>query len=482
MKKKFLYVILAILILFVGFYIGSLIKERDYQNKINFRKEFRSKKNVEISKSRNNAIINAVDNVSPAIVSIKTTFKDKNHSSNFYNEFFENFFGKNPYQKREKMSLGSGAIISKKGHILTAYHVVENADEIVVTLPNGRNFKAEILGSDQINDISLLKIDGNNLSFVEMGNSDSIMPGEWVIALGNPFGMMVSDPQPTVTVGVVSAIMRTINMEDDVSCDKIYGVIQTDAAINPGNSGGPLVNADGEIIGVNNSIFSTSGGSQGIGFAIPINNIRKSINDIIEYGEIKRGWLGIVIEDIPYSVKKKYQLDRSQGVIVKEVYNNSSAEKAGIEAGDIILSFNDSSVKNKKWWNGYKMRLSPHEKINLQIWNGEKDVGIEVKPDEFNYKTILKQFGIIEIENLKYKDLIDHNLRNQKGIIVKKVKRKSILYNKGMRENDVIRQIQGCSIYSRSQLKEILYQNMYNNKFVFIIERSGYLYKVEVEL
>lgn len=476
---------LAILIILIGFFAGLIFKK--YNPNISFLSESNKndiKKNEEIYQKRSGAITNAVGKVSKGVVSIKTYYEKSNPNLDLYRKFFERFFGVKPFRKnRERISLGSGAIISKKGYILTAKHVVENADKIQVTTPDGRKFEGKILGIDILNDLALIKIDGNNLPVIKMGDSDHLLSGEWVIAFGNPFGLMVSDPQPTVTVGVISAKMRTIAVEDSNRCvNKIYGVIQTDAAINPGNSGGPLVNANGELIGINNSIFSTSGGSQGIGFAIPINSAKKSIKDIIKYGEVRRGWVNFKIKDIPFSVKEKYNLKQHHGAIVTEIGDNSNAKKAGLEKGDIIVEFNDEFVKNKKWWQGYLVRLSPNKKVRLKIWNGKKEKVISFYPQKYTLENYLKNLGIEKIKNLTYQETLDYNLRNEKGLIIKKISNNSVASRKKIAKNDVIRMIENCKIHNKKDLNEILLKHLYDDSITMVIERNGYLYQVELDM
>ncbi|TYB31693.1 MAG: PDZ domain-containing protein [Candidatus Mcinerneyibacterium aminivorans] len=484
-KINFKNFFLAALIIITGILAGILFKT--YNSRVPFFSENTENsldENIQITEERSGAIANAVNKVSSAVVSIKTYCNKSNPNLNLYRKFFERFFGVEPFEKnRERISLGSGAIISDKGYILTAQHVVENADKIEVNLPDGRKFDGKVLGMDILNDLAIIKINGDNLPVIKMGNSDNLQSGEWVIAFGNPFGLMVQDPQPTVTVGVISAKMRTITVEDTNRCfNKIYGVIQTDASINPGNSGGPLVDAGGNLVGINNSIFSTSGGSQGIGFAIPINSAKKSIEDIIKYGEVKRAWLNLKIQDIPYSVKEKYNLKNHHGVIVTEIGENSNAAAAGLEKGDIITEFNSLFVKNRKWWQGYLVRLSPAKKVNLKVWDGKEEKIVSFYPKEYNLDNYLESLGIVKIKNLTYQETLDYNLRNEKGLIIKKIRNNSLVSNKKIKENDVIRMVENCKIHTKKDLNEILLKHLYENHIRMVIERNGYLYKIEMDL
>ncbi|MEO0117026.1 MAG: trypsin-like peptidase domain-containing protein [candidate division WOR-3 bacterium] len=316
-----------------------------------------SESQKEIANSRRNAIVIAAQKVSPAVVSITVT-QIKIVSSPFYSpfsdpfwsDFFRDFFPQRRF-KEEVRGLGSGVIISPDGYIVTNAHVVEMATEIKVTLPDKREFSGRIIDLDQEKDLALLKIEGKNLPYAELGNSDDLMIGEWAIALGNPFGMLIQDAKPTVTVGVISALNRTISSE---RVGRTYeNMIQTDAAINPGNSGGPLINANGEVIGINTFIFTHAGGSEGIGFAIPINTVKKFVLEAKEQKpeetpeEIETK-LGITVSNINRALKKKYRLTTDQGVVVVRVKPNTIGEAIGLEEGDVIILVNNQKPNNAR--------------------------------------------------------------------------------------------------------------------------------------
>lgn len=263
----------------------------------------------------------------------------------FFQKFFDDFFGGLPEQEYKQRGLGSGVIISKEGYILTNEHVVDNADKLTVKLSDGREFQAEMKGTDPRSDLAVIKIDADNLPVVELGDSDEVKIGQWVLAVGNPFGFALENPEPTVTMGVVSALHRSLGRS--VSGNRDYSdLIQTDAAINPGNSGGPLVDLSGRIIGINVAIFSTSGGYQGVGFAIPVNTARQIISRLIEGKKILYGWLGVNIQNLDDNLAKYFSLKNKEGVLVAKVLADSPAEKAGIKEGDIIVKFNGEDVKN----------------------------------------------------------------------------------------------------------------------------------------
>ena len=309
----------------------------------------------DIASTRRIAITRSIEKVSPAVVGINVTEVREIQNQNPFG--FDEFFGGDPMfqqyfgrkQKQEIKGLGSGFIISEDGYILTNDHVAGKASKVVITMTNGKKFDAKIIGSDPTSDVALLKIDGNNFPFVELGNSDDLIVGEWAIAFGNPFGLFDINSKPTVTVGVISNINVNLGLQDD----KVYkGMIQTDAAISSGNSGGPLVNGLGQVIGINSTIYSTAqngrgAGSIGIGFAIPINKVKKVV-DALKNGGIDRNfWTGLRISQIDDRIQRYLKLDSKEGVVVMEVYPSSPANSAGIEPGDVIMSINGELIKSE---------------------------------------------------------------------------------------------------------------------------------------
>jgi serine protease Do len=304
------------------------------------------------SHSRRTAIAFAAQRVGPAVVTVTVTQVRVVRTGPylaFHDEFFEQFFREYfPYREYRQpyQSMGSGFIVSNDGYILTNDHVVRGAEVIQVTLPDGRAFPARFIGEDATYDIAVLKIDAqDDLPAAPLGRSDDLIIGEWAVAIGNPFGFLLSNSEPTVTAGVISATRRDIRQSADQP--SIYKeMIQTDAAINPGNSGGPLVNALGEVIGMNTFIFSKSGGSVGIGFAIPIDTARRVMDELIQYGSVRRVWVGLRIQEITPVLAQYLKLRSRDGVIVSFVEPGSPAEEAGVRRGDVILSVNGTAVQN----------------------------------------------------------------------------------------------------------------------------------------
>lgn len=277
-----------------------------------------------------------VKSAAPAVVNISATRESAPSGLDQFDgrevpEFFRRFFGELPQQQQPRPSAGSGFILSRDGYVLTNYHVVQGADEIVVALSDRRELVATMIGADTLSDLALLKIDADNLPTVKLGNSDKLEVGEWVVAIGSPFGF-----EHSVTAGIVSAKGRSL---PDPTNGNYVPFIQTDVAINPGNSGGPLFNLDGEVVGINSQIFTRSGGFMGLSFAIPVDVAMEVVDQLKESGEVSRGYLGVLIQRVDRDLAESFGLDRAAGALVTKVFQASPAEEAGIQEGDIILEF-----------------------------------------------------------------------------------------------------------------------------------------------
>jgi serine protease Do len=301
---------------------------------------------AELPSSRRNAIVTAAQRVSPAVVSVSVvatrTVRADPFAGMLRDEFFDRFFPPMEYQEKIP-GLGSGVIVDPSGIVLTNGHVIRNAEEVKVTLGDGRQLPARILGTTDLYDLAVLKVDGRNLPTAPLGNSDELVVGEWAIAIGSPFGYLLNDTQPTVTAGVVSATRRDIKSE--VTTSGMYkNMIQTDAAINPGNSGGPLVNADGEVIGINTFIFTQGGGSIGLGFAIPINLARRILQEIRTYGRVRTAWPGMTLQPVTPYIAQRLGFRDLGGMVVSRVESGGPAARAGVRVGDRIRKVNGQSV------------------------------------------------------------------------------------------------------------------------------------------
>ena len=302
----------------------------------------------EVDASRHTAITRAIESVEPAVASISVVQIQDVYNPFTRDPFFDFFFPERS-RKREVHSSGSGVVISPDGYVLTNYHVIENATEVIVTLPGGEEFEAEIIGTDYITDLALLKLNGRNFPYATLGDSYDLIIGEWVIALGNPFGLFDISKQPTATAGIISAV----DMDFGPQKGRVYkDMIQTDAAINRGNSGGPLVNSMGEVIGINTFIYTASQfteGSIGIGFAIPINLAKDIAEELKVSGKVDRSFsTGLAVERLTTEVAKYLNVPFTKGVIVVEVEAGSNAEKAGVEIGDIISAVNGQKINSSR--------------------------------------------------------------------------------------------------------------------------------------
>jgi serine protease Do len=358
------------------FFSQKIILSQNDKNSLDISAE-KSEVNDAVNNSRKNAITETVKLISPAVVGINVTaVQQVNPFSSFFNNdpFFQQFFG----QQEKVKELGSGFIISPDGYILTNDHVAGNASEITVTLTNGKEYKAKLIGTDHSTDICLLKIQGNNFPYVKFGNSDGNMIGEWVIAFGNPFGLFTLNDKPTVTVGVISSTGLNLEPLDN----RFYlDMIQTDAAINGGNSGGPLANSVGEIIGMNTLIYTNGGsGNIGLGFAIPANKIKKIIAQLKDKGKVDRNFdIGLNIQDIDDGIAKYYKLESSRGVIVNQVIPNSPASRAGIQDGDIIIQLDKYLINNQQTLIGAFQQFTAGETVTLKILRNNKETTKQMK-------------------------------------------------------------------------------------------------------
>ncbi len=337
-----------------------------------------------ITKSRETAITRAIEKVGSAVASINV---EQHISSVSFDPFFGFMFPRDIYPMK---SSGSGVVISPDGFVMTNHHVIQNADKITVTLSGGDEYEAEIIGSDETSDLALLKLSGSNFPFVELGDSDNLLIGEWVIALGNPFELFSVSNKPSASVGIVSAIDMDFGMQQS---GKVFqDMIQTDAAINPGNSGGPLVNALGEIIGINTFIFTDYDhfrGSVGIGFAIPINSAKKIAEELRVKGEIDRGYsTGLVVQSVTRSISRYMDIPFLKGVIIIEVGKGSPADKSGLEPGDIILTVNNESVNKPSDIRTVILEndLRSGDKISLEIFRNKQYKNIKMKLGKYKLK------------------------------------------------------------------------------------------------
>ncbi|MBW1967330.1 MAG: DegQ family serine endoprotease [Deltaproteobacteria bacterium] len=394
----------------------------------------------------------------------------------FFNDpFFERFFGPH-FQPRRRMprkfqqrGQGSGFIISKDGYILINNHVVGDADLIKVKLSDGREFKAKVIGTDPQSDVAVIKIDATNLPVLRLGDSDKLEVGEWVIAIGNPFGL-----SQTVTVGVVSAKGRS-----RIGINDYEDFIQTDAAINPGNSGGPLVNIHGEAVGMNTAIFSRSGGYMGIGFAIPINMAKAIKDQLLKKGKVTRGWLGVVIQDIDEELAKSFGLEKTEGVLIAEVSEGSPAEKAGLKQGDIILRLNGKKVDDLGELRNKIALTAPGTKVKLEVLRENKRRTIQVTIGEqpagrtigMAQHEILGKIGLV-VQDLTEELAKQFGYRESQGVLVAEVEPGSPAARVGIRPGHLIEEVNRKRVHNMDEFVRALAQSKKTKSVLFRV-RDG---------
>lgn len=381
-----------------------------------------------------------------------------------FERFFEDFFGEIPEREFKQQGLGSGVLIDKEGYILTNEHVVSDADKITVTLSDGREFKAEIKGTDKRSDLAVIKVSGTNFPAAPLGDSDKLRIGQWVVAIGNPFGFALQNPEPTVTSGVVSALHRSLGR---VAGDRDYGdLIQTDAAINPGNSGGPLVNLKGEIIGINVAIFSTSGGYQGIGFAVPSNSAKRIVSQLIEGKKITYGWLGVTVQNLDEKLMNYFGLSEKKGVLVSQVMAGSPAKKAGIKEGDLILKFNAVETNNVTTLLKAVGDSEAGKKVKAALMRDKKPLTLEVevgaRPENFEEQLSTpkaEEESSAYWRGLRVREITQELARRyrlglSRGVVVVGVQPNSPADEAGMMDGDIILElnktyIDSIAVYNR---------------------------------
>ena len=429
--------------------------------------------NDEVSKQRANAIVVTAQRISPSVASI-TVVQTKVVSaapffSPFADDFFRDFFPER-YYRQQIRSLGTGLIISPDGYIVTNEHVVSNAALINITLPDSRQFEGRVIAADVTHDLALLKIDVNDLPYAQLGDSENLMIGEWVVAFGNPFGFMLEDTRPTVTVGVVSALNRSIKSTRE---DRIYkNMIQTDAAINPGNSGGPLVNILGEVVGLNTAIFTSGGGSEGIGFARPINDVKKFINEAREHGRVRIPWFGVWMKEITPDSAESMNIQK-YGVLVSGVDDKSGAQRAGIKEGDRIISVNDRIIARMADWNRFVSSVYVGDRLDITLVREDDTLQFDFVVEEFKQTDLLKTKVVvygIHIQDITERLARQYNLVYKEGVVVTEVEPNSVGNKVGIDPGDVILMVGNIRIHNKTDFKQA---SRYQRDMSIIIDRNG---------
>lgn len=438
-----------------------------------------------IDVSRRNAIVRAAEKVGPAVVSLSVIqVVQSRGSSPFGNDLWDFFFLPPPRRERRVLSLGSGVIINPEGYILTNDHVVGGAKEIRVTLINGEEHPGRLIGSDPVTDLAVVKIMADSsIAFPNavLGDSDDLIIGEWAIAIGNPFGYLLDDPKPTVTVGVISATERDIKPERGQKAT-YRKMIQTDAAINPGNSGGPLVNALGEVIGINSFIFTSSRGSEGVGFAVPINRAKLVINDLLRFGEVVKAWIGLQVQTITPAIAQSLELSRERGVVVSSIGENSPASKSGLKAGDVLVSVGDLEVESLADWEEVESYARADRALGVTVQRGNKDLSVVVVPEEIPLRTAPRRTDKFGLHLAEITPAVANymRVRNTDGVVVLGSEESSWATGWQLYEGDIIRQIGKKRIRNLDEYFEIMSALGHGYRVVFMIERAGDIFFVQV--
>ncbi|RMG69827.1 MAG: DegQ family serine endoprotease, partial [Nitrospirae bacterium] len=470
-------ILLILLILLIGFLLGGLtyytIFERLNRPLINSYAPPRVSNSL---KETNRDFADVVRVVSPSVVNISTIrrFDGSGDSQGGFFDFF-NPFHRGPGRFREQ-SLGSGVIVSDDGYIITNNHVVEQAEEIRVTLIDRRSFKAKIIGVDPKTDLALIKIDETGLPTIPWGNSEELRVGEFVLAIGNPFGL-----SHTVTMGIVSAVGRA-----NVGIADYEDFIQTDAAINPGNSGGPLVNTRGELVGINTAIFSRSGGYQGIGFAVPSNMVRMVMEQLRKKGRVIRGWLGVTIQELTPELASEFGIKRAEGALVSDVLKGSPADRAGIRRGDVIIRFDNHDVKNVSMLRNLVAQSPIGSEKTIEIIRKRRLKKLTIRvaelPREFNdlsNEVLTESLGDNPLYGVTVTDITPAIARQigvsvkEKGVVVVDVAVDSPAREAGLKKGDIIQEVDSRTIKDYDEWKDALSSIEKKDTVLILINRRG---------
>lgn len=420
----------------------------------------------------------AISEAKKSVVNISTQKKVTNNMMNhpmfndpLFKQFFGDLYNNMPKDKIER-SLGSGVIISKDGYIITNNHVIEGADKILVSLPNNskKEYEAKIIGKDPRSDLAVIKINHNNLPYAKLGNSNDLMVGDIVFAIGNPFGVGES-----VTQGIISALNKT-----EVGINDYENFIQTDASINPGNSGGALIDSRGALIGINTAILSRTGGNHGIGFAIPSDMVKKITKILIEKGSVERGFLGVGIQDVTENLSNLY--NGKSGAVLVSLDKNSAAAKAGLKVWDLIIAINNKTISSASELKNTIGSFSPNEIINVTYIRNKKEYSTKIKLDKTQDEKIA-QNQITNSKNTNY-GLNVENITNQmrqmyrlpnhiNGVIIMSVEENSKAQKAGFQEGDIIAQIEDVIINNISDFNNSMSKYKNATKRILVYQRGG---------
>jgi serine protease Do len=418
-----------------------------------------------VNGQRRTAITDAVQKVSPSVVTVQTEVVQRVAAS-----AADFFFGTQSGQQVQA-GIGSGFIIREDGVIVTNAHVVSGASKISVALRDGTSYPAKLVGIDEQNDLAVLKIDAKKLPVATLGTSRDLMIGEWAIAIGNPFGFILGNTEPSVTAGVISATGRNLTARGEGQ--GVYvDMIQTDAAINPGNSGGPLVNALGEVIGVNSSIYSPSGGSVGLGFAIPIDRVKRVTDDLLVHGKVRKPWIGVKMEYPEQTSLSRVALNA--GAPIREVVPGSPAAEAGLQAGDVLLRASDRVLHNAYDWDAELLELHVDDVVPLVLHRNGKELQLNVKVADFPEVNAQRVSVLRDLELISLTPAIraERDIKNNHGALIATVAQ-GVSTNLGIQSGDVIVQINNVPVTDAQQAKRVLESLAGTGPVRMWIERGG---------
>lgn len=411
-----------------------------------------------------------LEQVTPSVVNIYTQTRVRIRSPLMDDPFFRRFFNI-PDMPRERVSqsLGSGVIVDEKeGFVLTNNHVIAGADDISVTLSDGRSFEAEVIGTDPDTDLAMVRIPARDLQALPFADSNRLRVGDFVVAVGNPFGL-----GQTVTSGIVSALGRT-----GVRGLEFQNFIQTDASINPGNSGGALINLRGELVGINSAIFTPSGGNVGIGFAIPSAMARYVMDQLISFGEVRRGTLGVSVQDLTTELAGAFDMEKGQGVLVAEVAAGSAAEKAGLRAGDVIRTVATYPVRNAQEFHNYEGQFPVGEELKLEIVRNRSEKTLNVKVEELKALdggSVDRRLAGAQFEELPLRQRPD----GIKGVLLSELEPNSRLAARGLRPGDIITGCNRVRTQDLAEFQEVV--SAISGSLYFQVRRDGGDYVVRVD-
>ena len=431
----------------------------------------RENRSLTVTESRRTAITRAVERVAPAVVTVQTEARERVRSD----PLLEWFYGR-AASERVVPGLGSGFLVGEDGIVVTNAHVVANASSVNVMMRDGSVHPAQVLGTDETNDIAVLKIDGDNLPVAVLGNSDAALIGEWAIAIGNPYGFVLGNSEPAVTAGVISGVGRNLIARGE-GPSAYFDMIQTDASINPGNSGGPLVNADGEVIGVNSSIYSPSGGSVGIGFAIPINRVRRVVEDLVAHGAVRRPWIGVRLR-YPQNLNVRDAI--TAGATIASVTPGSPAAQAGLRPGDVILRAGTRTIRNAFDWEGALLDLRVGESVPLRVQRGNRTLDVTTRIQDLPEVTAPKVQVLrdLQLATLTAAIRAERGIRSAAGALITSAGQ-ATADELGVQPGDVIVQINRTRITTAQDAAQAL--DYYGGRGVIrmFLERGGTIYTTD---